>query len=222
MQARLIDRWAGGFGWLANPNEGMQRASHALVGDDGVWIVDPVDYDGLDDRLAELGDVEGVCVLLDRHTRDAPALARRHDVAVHVPAWMDGVGATLDSPVEPLGGAVDGYDVRRLIDNPIWQEAALYDGATLYTPESLGTVEFFLAPGERVGVHPALRLVPPGGLTDLEVERLLVGHGEGVFDDPGEAVADAVTNARRRAPRVYLEILRDFLSRRRGRDGGRS
>lgn len=210
-QARIIDRWEGGFGWIAYPDEAMQRASHALVADDGVWVVDPVDWDGLDDRLAELGDVEGVCVVLDRHERDAATLARRHEVALHAPAWMNGVGGTLDRPVEPLNAAIGGYDVRRLVDNPLWQEAALYDGETLYTPESLGTATFFLAPGERVGVHPVLRLVPPADLADIHVERLLVGHGEGVFDDAGDAVADAVTYGRRRAPRLYVELLREYL-----------
>lgn len=217
--ARIIDRWRGGFGWIAHPDEAMQRASHALIVEDGVWVIDPVDYDGLDERLAAAGDgevaggvdVAGVCVLLDRHVRDAGAIARRHGVAVHAPAWMDGVGRSLDAPVEPLGAAVGGYEVRKLIDNRLWQEAALYDGATLYVPETLGTAAFFLAPGDRVGVHPALRLFPPGGLADLDVERLLVGHGRGVFDDAGDAIADALGNARRRAPRVYANLIGDFI-----------
>lgn len=209
--AREIDRWEGGVGWIAYPDEGPQRASHALVAGDGVWVVDPVDYDGLDDLLAELGEVAGVCVALDRHERDAAPLARRHDVPVHLPAWMDGVADALDAPVERLDGTVGDYEVRRLIDNPFWQEAALYDGATLYTPEALGTVAFYRAPGERLGVHPALRPLPPRGLADLDVERLLVGHGEGVFYDPGEAIADTLANARRRAPRAYVAMLNSFI-----------
>src|SRR5699024_3715660 len=70
-----IDRFDGGVGWLAHPDERMQRASHALSTDDGVWLVDPVDADGLDDLLAEEGDVAGVVILLDRHKRDAARLA---------------------------------------------------------------------------------------------------------------------------------------------------
>lgn len=210
--AREIDRWEGGVGWIAYPDEGPQRAGHALVTGDGVWVVDPVDYDGLDDLLAEMGEVAGVCVALDRHKRDAATVARRHDVAVHVPAWMDGVASALDAPVQRLDGAVGDYEVRPLLDNLFWQEAALYDGATLYTPEALGTVPvFYRAPGERLGVHPALRPLPPRSLADLDVERLLVGHGEGVFYDPGRAIDDTLANARRRAPRAYAEIVKSTL-----------
>ena len=58
----------------------MQRASHALSHDGGVWLVDPVDGDGLEELLAPLGEVRGVLQLLDRHARDGAALARRHGV----------------------------------------------------------------------------------------------------------------------------------------------
>lgn len=206
-----IDRWHGGFGWVAHSNEPMQRTSHALVADDGVWVLDPVDHDGLDARLVELGDVTGVCVLFDRHTRDAATIARRHGVAVYLPAWMNGVESTLDAPVERLDPALGDYEVRRLVDNRFWQEAALYDGATLYVPETLGTISFYTTAGERVGVHPLRRLWPPAGLDDVDLERLLVGHGNGVVAEPAAAVADAVTNARRRAPRLYVEILANLL-----------
>ena len=40
---REIDRWDRGVGWIAHPGETMQRASHALVGDEGgLWVIDPV------------------------------------------------------------------------------------------------------------------------------------------------------------------------------------
>lgn len=32
---RLIDDFDGGVGWLAHPDEDGQRASHAVVGDEG-------------------------------------------------------------------------------------------------------------------------------------------------------------------------------------------
>ena len=43
-----------GFSWLPDPGELMQRACHAVrLGPDGeVWIVDPVDVPGLDERIA--------------------------------------------------------------------------------------------------------------------------------------------------------------------------
>ena len=58
----------------------MQRASHALAHEGGVWLVDPVDGDGLHERIAALGEVRGVLQLLDRHPRDGAALAARYGV----------------------------------------------------------------------------------------------------------------------------------------------
>lgn len=77
---QVIDRWNGGVGWIAHPEEGGRRASHAVRGDDGVWLFDPIDAPGVDDLIAEVGDVAGVAVLSSFHARDADAFARRHDV----------------------------------------------------------------------------------------------------------------------------------------------
>ena len=210
-----IDRWEGGAGWIAHPEEEMQRASHALTGEDGVWAIDPVDVPGLDEFLSNLGEVAGTVVTVDRHRRDAASIARRHDVPVHIPAWMSGVERKLDGPVERLGGRLGetGFEVRRVVDNPFWQEAALYDPdrRVLFAPEALGTVDYYLAPGERVGVHPMLRPLPPRELGRLEVERLLCGHGEGVPTGAGMAVSAALSGARRNAPELYLKTLRNAL-----------
>jgi len=100
------------------------------------------------------------------------------------------------------------------VDNPLWTEVALYDAdsGTLVVPEALGTVDYFLADDERLGVHPMLRALPPrkalGGLT---VERILVGHGEGVTSDASPALAAALRNSRRNAPKLYLQTARDLL-----------
>ena len=32
---QVIDRWDGGIGWIAHPDEDSRRASHAVVGDNG-------------------------------------------------------------------------------------------------------------------------------------------------------------------------------------------
>ena len=64
----------------------------------------------------------------------------------------------------------------------------------------LGTLEFFRAGGERIGMHPLLRVAPPRSLLSVAPERVLVGHGGGIHQDAAAAVHDAVRNARRRIP----------------------
>lgn len=209
-----IDRWEGGVGWIAHPNEAMLRASHALGTDEGVWVVDPVDAEGIDDLLAAFGEVAGVAVLLNRHYRDADAIARRHDVPVSVPSWFD-PPTDLDASIRRFDERLPGtdYHVLTVTDTVGWEEAALYDesGGTLLVSESLGNAPYFTTPGERVGVHPMRRLLPPKTLLGLQPERLLFGHGRGVADDAAEALADAIQGSRRRTPKLYAENLRMLL-----------
>lgn len=208
------DRWDGGTTWIAHPEESMQRASHALVADGDVWLVDPVDADGLDDHLADVGDVAGVVVLLDRHKRDADAIALRHDVPVYIPEWMDGVAEEMTAPVEHFGTTLaDTYTVYPIKNSRFWQEAALYDEdeGTLVIPEAVGTASYFRTDSERLGVHPMLRLRPPRRLSEFDFERILVGHGEPVVTEASDALADALDGARRRTPALYFDAAKGFL-----------
>jgi hypothetical protein len=215
-----IDRWDGGVGWLAYPDEEMQRASHAVVGDDGgVWLFDPVDAEGLDDLVAEYGEVSGVVVGLDRHERDAAKLARRHDVPVYVADWMTDIADEIDAPVERFGRrlADSGFDAFTVLDKsvPPWQEVGFYQesSGTLVVPEAVGTASYFCAPGERLGVHPMLRPFPPRrALRRFEPDRVLVGHGAGVTDDAATALRDALDNARSNLPGAYRRALERMLS----------
>jgi hypothetical protein len=211
-----IDRFDGGVGWLAYPDERMQRASHALATDDGVWLVDPVDAEGIDDLLAELGAVAGVVLLLDRHKRDAAAFATRHDVSVHIPSWMSGVAGDIDAPVERFDGELGetGYRLR-MVATPLWQEAVLYhdEQETLVVAEALGTSEYMRTDTERLGVHPALRLFPPReSLQEFAPQRVLMGHGAGVHEHANAALGAALSGSRRRAPALYLKAARIALS----------
>jgi len=208
----------------------MQRASHALVADDGsgdpdaddsgdpsVWLIDPVDTPDLDETIADLGEVAGVVVLLDRHKRDSAAVARRHDVPVYVHATMDDVAETLDSNVERFDAelADTGYRTIRVLNRGFWTEVALISPAdgTLVVPEAVGACDYFLTGDERLGVHPALRLLPPrGSLGGLAPDRIAVGHGAPVVDDAPRALSDALAGARRRAPRLYVDTLAGFLT----------
>jgi len=216
---REIDRFEGGVGWIAYPDETMERASHALQTEEGLWLVDPVDADGLDDLLAEFGEVAGVVVCLDRHKRDAAAIARRHDVSVHVPRWMTGVASEIDAPIERAVGELgdSGYELFRIRDSsvPPWQEAGLYnpDNGTLVVPESVGAADYFLADGERLGVHPMLRLTPPrAALAGYTPDRILVGHGEGVLTDAAAALDDALDSSKSNALSLYGKTVRQFIT----------
>ncbi|WP_418282579.1 hypothetical protein [Halorubrum sp. DTA98] len=217
-----IDRFERGVGWIAYPEEAMERASHALAvhdeeGEtDEVWVIDPVDAPGVDDLLAEFGEVAGVVCALDRHKRDCAAIATRHDVAVHVPDWMSGVAEELDAPVERFGRrlADTGFEAIRIRNSaiPPWQEVGLYDGETLVVPESLGSAAYFRGDRERLGVHPMLRLTPPREtLSGLNPERVLVGHGVGVLDDAARTVERALDGSRRKAPGLYAKTIRSMI-----------
>lgn len=216
---REIDRFddgdRAGVGWIAHPDETMQRASHALSVDGDVYVIDPVDASGVDDLVTEFGEVAGVVVLLDRHTRDAAALARRHNVPVYLPAPLADVGHDIDATIEVCRGtlAETGITIHTVVDNFAWTEVALYDdeSGVLTVPEAVGTTEYFLAGRERLGVHPALRLKPPKRLGRFDPERVLVGHGTGVHDEAAAALADALSGARGRTPSLYLKNLKTFL-----------
>ena len=186
----LVDEWEHGFGWVQD--ELMQRTSHALELDGRVWLIDPVDDAELEERVRALGEPSGVLQLLDRHNRGCEAWATRLGVP-HLRAWQD------DVPFTPLG-------VR---DGRWWREVALWHrgSRTLVVADALGTNGYFLAPGDRIGVHPLLRPLPPRSLAGLQPARILCGHGAGVHDDAPSALAEALHTARRRMPAAWLGIL---------------
>lgn len=178
-----VTEWDDGFSWIAHPDEKPRRASHALSTDGGVWVVDPVDAEALDDRLADLGTVAGVVVLQDRHTRDAAAVAGRHGVSVYMPTWMELGQEKLDGEAELITGHLPGtgYELHKLIDDDEWEEAVLVSDEqdTLIVPEAVGTSPGFTPDGEPLGLHPVLDEAP-SGLAELGSERILVGHGESI------------------------------------------
>jgi len=223
---QVIDRFGDGVGWLAYPDETMQRASHAFATPEGVWVIDPVDAAGVDDLLAEVGEegpgaseVAGVAICLDRHKRDAAAVARRHDVDVYVPTWMSGVVDEIDAPVSRFRGELGDSGVESFVIRdsslPPWQEAGLYNPATgtMVVPESVGTVSYFLAGDEQLGVHPMLRLTPPNSLRSHgRPEQLRVGHGAGVQDNAASMIEAALNSSRANTPSLYAKTLKGFLS----------
>jgi hypothetical protein len=207
--------WRGGFTWIAHPEEAMERASQVLaVSPDGavadrdaepaavdLWIVDPVDAVGVDDRIADRGRVAGVVVLSGYHSRDATAFARRYGVPVFLPEPLAPLESGLGADAETFAGQLPGtaYSVVPVRSWPGWREAALHepDSGTLVVAESLVRQAAGTAPDEEVAVAPYLRLWPPRAVfAGRQVNRLLVGHGDPMLEEAGAAIEAALANAR--------------------------
>jgi len=199
-----VAEFDGGIEWLAHPDETGRRASHLLDGPGGPWLLDPLDVPGLDARIDAFGDLAGVAVLSNYHARDAAAIAARHEVAVTVPPWLDRAADRLDTPLEratTLGES--GLGLTRYSPLPGYDESIAYHDSnrTLYVPDALGTAPFYTVGAERLACYGILRLRPPRVLfAPFDPDRILVGHGTGVFDDATAALRDALDGARRRFP----------------------
>jgi hypothetical protein len=195
MEVDFCDELEFGFGWSAR--EPMARTGHALAAGGRVWLVDPVDGEGVEERVRALGQPAAVLQLLDRHARDSVALAGRLGIPHHV------------VPFGPVPGAP--FEFLPVVDRRLWRESALWwpGRRLLVCGDALGTIAYFRSSGEAIGVHPLLRLWPPRWLADLEPEHVLCGHGEGLHgpDVPGE-VREALSRARRRLPSALLGMLR--------------
>ncbi|WP_255149046.1 hypothetical protein [Halorarius halobius] len=214
-EIEVIDRWDGGFGWLAHPEERATRASHAIRGEDGVWVFDPLDGPAVDDHLAELGEVAGVAVLSNFHGRDAAAFADRHGVSVHLASWMDRVAEQVDAPVErydaPTGEWVpladSGISVRTVDPTTGWREMVAYRAAdgTLRVPDMVSSTSEMTVADERLGCYFAHRFAPPkDAFADVDPERVLLGHGRGISENAAEALDAALDDARRNLPRAVV------------------
>ena len=87
---KTYDEYEFGLTWVLD--EPMQRASHALVVNGGLWLVDPVAVDDALERALALAEPAGVLQLLDRHGRDCAQLAEQYGVPhLKVPDERDGL-----------------------------------------------------------------------------------------------------------------------------------
>ena len=212
MKLRFCDEFEQGFGWTPE-GDLLRRTSHAVLAGDRVWLTDVVDGEGLDERIAVLGEPAGVVQLLDRHERDCAEVARRLGVPLQVTPLADRSGGP--------------FVVLPVVRRKHWLEIALWfpSERVLVCADALGSVGYFVAPGEKVGVHPLLRLFPPRRALDaVEPEHLLVGHGEGVHgSEATQALREALATSRRRLPKVLLSLpgraLRSPRAARRSSDG---
>jgi hypothetical protein len=184
-----------GFEWVSPEPDFMGRASCALVADRGVWLVDPVDFPELDERVRALGEPRGVIQLLDRHNRDSAAVATRLNVP-HVVTPTSLPGSPFVFVAVP---AMKGWR-----EVALWWEAA----KTLVVAEAVGTPRYYCAPGRVLGVHPVLRIVrPPKVLLQFAPEHLLFGHGFGLNENATAALRTAISRSRRELPFVLPRLL---------------
>jgi hypothetical protein len=199
MQVRFCDEFDSGFGWIAD--EFMQRCSHALVVDGRVWVIDPVDGDGVAERVRAAGTPAGVVQLLDRHNRACATLAARLGVRHHL------------LPQGSLGP----FACIAVKDSRSWKEVALWwpERRVLVCADVLGTAPYFRAGNERLAVHPLLRLRPPRRqLGELQPDVILCGHGEGVLEDADAALHEALSTSLRRIPSQAASALRAWRASR--------
>jgi hypothetical protein len=192
---RFCDEFDGGFGWQVD--ERMQRTSHAVAADDGVWIFDPLAWEPALERISELGRPAGVVQLLDRHERDSAEVAAR----LGVPHYA--------VPIHDLPGS--GLETIVVVDSRFWRELAAWipSRRTLVCADALGTAGYFRAGDEPLGVHPLLRLRPPRALARFEPEHVLCGHGAGVHGpNTPAALREALETSRRRLPRTLVGAFR--------------
>ena len=202
LEVRFCDEFDHGFGWIVD--EFLLRCSHALVVDGRVWLIDPVDGIGVDERVRAAGEPAGVIELLDRHNRDCSLFAERFAVPHHV------------VPREPVEGAP--FDFLPVRNGRFWREAALWwpEGRVLVCADALGTVPSLRVGPERIAPHPLLRLAPPRALARVEPRHVLCGHGEGLHgEDATAAVRETLAHARRRLPRAWLQGFLALVRRRR-------
>ena len=187
-----VDEHDAGLSWVVD--EPMERASHALVADGKVWIVDPVEVDDVVDRAAALGEPAGVLQLLDRHNRDCAKVAERLAIPhLTVPDEVPG------SPFEAIG----------VIRLPGWKETALWWPGVdaLVVAEVVGTNSLATAGTGSVGMHIMLRALPPKRLREYRPRHLLVGHGAPVHgDEASVGLEQAYDRSRRDLPRAVFNF----------------
>jgi hypothetical protein len=200
LKVRFCDEFDAGFGWVVD--EFMERCSHALIVEGRVWLIDPVDADGVEDRVRAAGQPAGVLQLLDRHNRDCAELALHFDVEHHV--------VPRDS-IRP-------FEFVSIKDSRSWKEVALWwpDARLLVSADALGTAPYYRAGKDRLAVHPLMRAFPPRRQLDgLRPARILCGHGSGIHEDAETALREALNTSRRRIPGQIASAVRTWRATRR-------
>ncbi|MGN6170131.1 MAG: hypothetical protein ACTHQQ_18460 [Solirubrobacteraceae bacterium] len=180
-----------GVSWIEQSS--MARTAHAIFSDGRVWLIDPFEDDAALQASSALGPPAGVLQLLDRHNRDCQTIATCLGVPLlRLPERVP------DTP----------FEVVPVLFRRRWREVALWWPQTraLIIPEAIGTAPVF-ALGQRAGLHPMLRLMPPRAqLSVYEPSMLLVGHGRAIESEAAAALGDALARSRSDIPRLLLAL----------------
>jgi hypothetical protein len=187
-----FDEFDGGFSWMVA--EGARRTCHALADGERVWLIDPVGVPEAIERARALGEPAAVIQLLDRHNRDCASLSQRLGIPhLRLPASVP------DSP----------FALFRVVWRPGWRELGLWwaERRVLVATEAIGTLPLFTVADRPAGMHPLLRLLPPGALRGYQPEHLLVGHGLGVHGpQAASALEGALARSRSDVPQLLWRL----------------
>ncbi|UJA21195.1 hypothetical protein HJD18_13865 [Thermoleophilia bacterium SCSIO 60948] len=190
---KTVDESPLGFTWVMD--EEMGRGCHALAEGGQVWLIDPVDFDGLEEKVRKLGEPAAVIQLLDRHWRDCKELSERWGVPHH------------RTPDELPGTP---FEVIKVLNLPVWRERALWwaDRQALVVAEVVGTNALFTGGSDRAaGIHPMLRVRPPRILRGRSPQHLLMGHGDPIHGpEATDALELAYARSRKDIPRVIRNM----------------
>jgi hypothetical protein len=210
--AKFVDEFENGFGWIGRPGEKMKRTSHAFVEDGEVYLVDPLDARNLDQKIDEYGEVKGLIVLFGRHVRDSEKLADKYDCPIYVPEWFE---RELDAEVVRVSGNIPDteLEIHDVVDSRFGNEAALYheNTKTLMVADSLGTARHLRGRGEELGMSPLYRLNPPERLLNFEPERIFCGHGEGVQQDASWIMERTIREGKRKTLSAWFNAVRYMI-----------
>jgi hypothetical protein len=198
MSVRELTEHPLGLTWV--DGDSLQRASHALVDDGRVWLVDPFDDPEALGRASALGEIAGVLQLFVAHERDGKTIAER-------------VGAPFYSLPDDVPGAP--FSVVDIDALKVWRERALWWPAKrgLVVAESIGTAAHFAVGSGPAGVHMVRRPLPPTQLKAFAPEHLLVGHGAPLHGpDAATALTEALHRSRRDIPTFVVKLPSIFRS----------
>jgi hypothetical protein len=174
---------------------GAVSSGHAVAGQDGVALVDPV---GLaDDALAALGPVAAIVLTSGSHQRWAWRYRRELGVPLHAPALSQTLAEEPDGRYGDGDGLPGGLTAVFAPGAGTTQHALLREEAprVLFVPDLLTNY-----PGQDVALVPERYMHDPAEarrslerLLELDFDVLCLSHGEPVVDDPKGAIRAALS-----------------------------